>query len=300
MNETVSKILAELDQYPLHFAFAYAEQNDRGEDILVFSCRELPLRDLIYVPGKKGMTLGWDTERCPLAPAILAEFRRYWQEEAHWKVNEILEDIASYRERLAGELSHKERGEWEQALRWAQEALEEETEKVQPWEDYLQELLAELDASTSPLRTADIPPMLVERWAWNTPETVEPPFGLPTEDEWEYLCSGGVHTLFPWGDTLELEPIYNEELDKDVKNAFGLVIGYCCRAERVSGSRWLLKGDDGGCFLCGGEGDRAAFAYSPYFQYGLPRYPGETDEALEREMAKRWRRRVLRLTPPEI
>ena len=300
MNETVSKILAELDQYPLHFAFAYAEQNDRGEDILVFSCRELPLRDLIYVPGKKDVTLGWDTERCPLAPAILAEFRRYWQEEAHWKVNEILEDIASYRERLAGELSHKERGEWEQALRWAQEALEEETEKVQPWEDYLQELLAELDASTSPLRTADIPPMLVERWAWNTPETVEPPFGLPTEDEWEYLCSGGVHTLFPWGDTLELEPIYNEELDEDVKNAFGLVIGYCCQAERVSGSRWLLKGDDGGCFLCGGEGDRAAFAYSPYFQYGIPRYPGETDEALEREMAKRWRRRVLRLTPSEI
>ncbi len=300
MNETVSKILAELDQYPLHFAFAYAEQNDRGEDILVFSCRELPLRDLIYVPGKKDVTLGWDTERCPLAPAILAEFRRYWQEEAHWKVNEILEDIASYRERLAGELSHKERGEWEQALRWAQEALEEEKENVQPWEDYLQELLAELDANTSPLRTADIPPMLVERWAWNTPETVEPPFGLPTEDEWEYLCSGGVHTLFPWGDTLELEPIYNEELDKDVKNAFGLVIGYCCRAERVSGSRWLLKGDDGGCFLCGGEGDRAAFAYSPYFQYGLPRYPGETDEALEREMAKRWRRRVLRLTPSEI
>ena len=300
MNETVSKILAELDQYPLHFAFAYAEQNDRGEDILVFSCRELPLRDLIYVPGKKDVTLGWDTERCPLAPAILAEFRRYWQEEAHWKVNEILEDIASYRERLAGELSHKGRGEWEQALRWAQEALEEEKENVQPWEDYLQELLAELDANTSPLRTADIPPMLVERWAWNTPETVEPPFGLPTEDEWEYLCSGGVHTLFPWGDTLELEPIYNEELDKDVKNAFGLVIGYCCRAERVSGSRWLLKGDDGGCFLCGGEGDRAAFAYSPYFQYSIPRYPGKTDEALEREMAKRWRRRVLRLTPPEI
>ena len=296
MNETVSKILAELDQYPLHFAFAYAEQNDRGEDILVFSCRELPLRDLIYVPGKKDVTLGWDTERCPLAPAILAEFRRYWQEEAHWKVNEILEDIASYQERLAGELSHKERGEWEQALRWAQEALEEEKEKVQPWEGYLKALLAELDANTSPLRTADIPPMLVERWAWNTPETVEPPFGLPTEDEWEYLCSGGVHTLFPWGDTLELEPIYNEELDKDVKNAFGLVIGYCCRAERVSDSRWLLKGDDGGCALCGGEGDRAAFGYSPYFQYGLLRFPGESDEELEKEMSKRWRRRVLRLS----
>ena len=128
MNETVSKIMDELDQFSLHFAFAYAEPNDRGEDILVFTCRELPHREFIYVPGKKGMTLGWDTKQCPLAPAILEEFRRYWQEEAHWKVNEILEDIASYRERLAGELSHKERGEWEQALRWAQEALEEEKE----------------------------------------------------------------------------------------------------------------------------------------------------------------------------
>ena len=125
--------------------------------------------------------------------------------------------VARERPRLAGELSHKERGEWEQAVRWAQEALEEETEKAQPWEDYLKALLDELDANTSPLRTADIPPMLAERWAWNTPETVEPPFGLPTEDEWEYLCSGGVHTLFPWGDTLELEPIYNEELDNAEK-----------------------------------------------------------------------------------
>ena len=297
MNETVSKIMDELDQFSLHFAFAYAEPNDRGEDILVFTCRELPHREFIYVPGKKGMTLGWDTKQCPLAPAILEEFRRYWQEEAHWKVNEILEDIASYQERLAGELSHKERGEWEQALRWAQEALEEEKEKVQPWEDYLQELLAELDANTSPLRTADIPPMLAERWAWNTPETVEPPFGLPTEDEWEYLCSGGVHTLFPWGDTLELELVCNETIDKDAKNAFGLVIGHACRAERVSSDPWLLKGDDGGCALCGGEGDRAAFPYSPYFRYGLPRFSWTTGRDLEREMAKRWRRRVLRLTP---
>ena len=78
------------------------------------------------------------------------------------------------------------------------------------------------------------------------------------------------------------------------------MIGNGSQAERVSGSPWLLKGDDGGCALCGGEGDRAAFPYSPYFRYSLPRYPGEPDEEIEREMAKRWRRRVLRLTPPEI
>ena len=53
----------------------------------------------------------------------------------------------------------------------------------------------------------------------------------------------------------------------------------------------------GVCALCGGEGDRAAFPYSPYFRYGLPRFSWTTGRDLEREMAKRWRRRVLRLTP---
>ena len=84
MNEVVSKILDELNQFPLHLAFAGAEPNDRGEDILVFTCRELPGREFVYVPGKKGMTLGWDTKQCPLAPAILEEFRRYYEEEANW------------------------------------------------------------------------------------------------------------------------------------------------------------------------------------------------------------------------
>ena len=111
MNETVSRVLNELKQFPLHFEFAYAEQNSRGEDLYVFTCRELPLREFIYVPGKRGMTLGWDTKQCPLAPAILEEFRRYYEEEANWKISEILEDIAHCQKKLAGELSEKERGE---------------------------------------------------------------------------------------------------------------------------------------------------------------------------------------------
>ena len=105
MNETVSRVLNELKQFPLHFEFAYAEQNSRGEDLYVFTCRELPLREFIYVPGKRGMTLGWDTKQCPLAPAILEEFRRYYEEEANWKISEILEDIAHCQKKLAGELS---------------------------------------------------------------------------------------------------------------------------------------------------------------------------------------------------
>ena len=231
MNDMVSNILEKLKQFPLTYEFAYAEQNGRGEDILVFSCRELPLRDFIYVPGKRGMTLGWDTAQCLLPPKVQQAFRQYY-----------LDGLDYHRERCEEEL------------------------------EYYQEQLAA------------------------GPEEVEPPFGLPTEDEWEYLCSGGVHTLFPWGDTLELELVCNETIDKDAKNAFGLVIGHACRAERVSSDPWLLKGDDGGCALCGGEGDRAAFPYSPYFRYGLPRFSWTTGRDLEREMAKRWRRRVLRLS----
>lgn len=295
MNDMVSNILEKLKQFPLTYEFAYAEQNGRGEDILVFSCRELPLRDFIYVPGKRGMTLGWDTAQCLLPPKVQQAFRQYYLDGLDYHRERCEEELEYYQEQLAAGPEEELHQEYESCLKETEEELQNQLSRS--WEDYLRELLAELDASTSPLRTVDIPPMLAERWSWNTPEEVEPPFGLPTEDEWEYLCSGGVHTLFPWGDTLELELVCNEAIDKDAKNAFGLVIGHACRAERVSSDPWLLKGDDGGCALCGGEGDRAAFPYSPYFRYGLPRFSWTTGRDLEREMAKRWRRRVLRLTP---
>lgn len=294
MNEMISSILNALKKFPLTFEYAFSERNNRGEEILVFSCKELPLRDFIYVPGGKNITLGWDTVRCPLSPEIRDEFHQYYLDDLNYHRERCEDEIGYYREKLAGGLSEETRQEYEGYLREAEENLQKQLS--QTWEDYLQKLLEELDACTSPLRKADISPMLAERWAWNTPEEIEPPFALPTEDEWEYLCSGGVHTLFPWGDTLELEPIYNEELDKDTKNAFGLVIGYDCRAEQVADANWL-KGDDGGTALCGGEGDRAAFGYVPYYRYGLYYY---CVQSLGRppENYRYHRRRILRLTSP--
>lgn len=104
-----------------------------------------------------------------------------------------------------------------------------------------------------------------------TPRRPSSPFSLPTEDEWEYLCSGGVHQLFPWGDSLDLDAIGREDIDKDGKNAFGLVIGNDCRAEQVEGTH-ILKGDDGGIYLGGGDVELAALPYSPYFRYVHPYY----------------------------
>lgn len=287
-------VLKELEALPLTFQPARVEQNGQGRELLVLTCREAPKGEFVYVPGRQGAKLGWDTGRCPLPPRILTAFRRYYQESQAYHLERLKEEQEDCRRMLAKpDLTEEQRREIQG---WLDEAEQDaRAQLAQTWADYRKELLEDLNARTSPLRRVDIPPMLAERRSWNTPERIEPPFALPTEDEWEYLCSGGVHSLFPWGNTLDLRAVCNETLDKDAQNAFGLVIGNACRAELVDGSSWLLKGDDGGCALCGGEGDRAAFAYSPYFRYSLPRFPWSTGEDIEREMDKRWRRRIVRL-----
>lgn len=296
MNEVFqpfAPVLEVLASLPLTFRPVRVEQNRRGEDLLVLSCQGFPRRDFLYVPGKRNAVLGWDTSRCPLPPGIEAAFHQYYLKDLDYRRGCLEEDREDYLEELGRAATEEQRQECEGLLRETEEDLR--ALDTWTWEDYLGSLLTDLDACTSPLRTADIPPMVVERWSWTTPEAIEPPFSLPTEDEWEYLCSGGVHSLFPWGDALDLDAVGKETLDKDAKNAFGLVIGNACRAERVAGDAYL-KGDDGGCALCGGEADRAAFPYSPYFRYTLPRFSwiaAEPDR--EAELAKRHRRRVLRL-----
>lgn len=287
-------VLKELEALPLTFQPARVEQNGQGRELLVLTCREAPKGEFVYVPGKQGAKLGWDTGRCPLPPRILTAFHQYYLEDQAYH-QKAFEDEREYcRKQMAKpDLTGKQRQKLQEDLDDAEQFAR--ARLALTWESYRKGLLDELNASTSPLRRADIPPMLAERRSWNTPERIKPPFALPTEDEWEYLCSGGVHSLFPWGNTLDLIAVCNERIDKDAQNAFGLVIGNACRAELVDGSSWLLKGDDGGCALCGGEGDRAAFAYSPYFRYSLPRFPWSTDEDIEREMDKRWRRRIVRL-----
>lgn len=286
-------VLQALEEVPLTFQPAWVEQNGRGEDILVFSCKELPKRDFIYVPGRRHMTLGWDihdARHCALTPGLRAAFRQGCLDRQAYDREQWEDEIAYCREQLAREeLTPEQRAEYEEELGDAEEELARCS--AQSWEDRLQAILAELDCTTSPLRWADIPPMLAERRAWNTPETVQPPFSLPTEDEWEYLCSGGVHQLFPWGDSLDLDAIGREDIDKDGKNAFGLVIGNDCRAEQVEGTH-ILKGDDGGIYLGGGDVELAALPYSPYFRYVHPYYWRSVPSG---EPPAFHRRRVLRL-----
>jgi hypothetical protein len=111
-------------------------------------------------------------------------------------------------------------------------------------------------------------------------------FGLPTEEQWEYLFGGGCRTLFPWGDSFDysLRVKYfgneNEEkptgknddggYDLEKPNGFGLCFaGDPYQYELISGeTSYLLKGGDGGAMLCGGSGLLMGYlpAVAPYYR----------------------------------
>lgn len=99
-------------------------------------------------------------------------------------------------------------------------------------------------------------------------------FGLPTENEWEYLCGGGSRTLFRWGDSfdydmrlrhLEAARPDKTEYDLELPNQFGLEIAYDPYKYEVIDNDPCLKGGDGGCNLCGGLG--MAMGYLPVATY---------------------------------
>ena len=52
MNETVSRVLNELKQFPLHFEFAYAEQNSRGRTSMSSPAGSCPSGNLSTSPAK--------------------------------------------------------------------------------------------------------------------------------------------------------------------------------------------------------------------------------------------------------
>lgn len=97
-------------------------------------------------------------------------------------------------------------------------------------------------------------------------------FSLPTKDEWEYLCSGGCRTLFPWGEGFfekffgDEDDIYNldeDENSEEQPNFFGIFIAedsYEMEVVQDGG----FKGGDGGCASCGGFDGLDSLNYSPY------------------------------------
>lgn len=86
-------------------------------------------------------------------------------------------------------------------------------------------------------------------------------FSVPDENEWEYMCSGGTQSLFPWGDMPDKQD--------GTPNFFGLFIGFGCGfVEMVSDKKNIYKGGCAGRLEFAGNDRLRAISYSPYFESG--------------------------------
>ena len=136
-----------------------------------------------------------------------------------------------------------------------------EYESLEAAHESFEHLVSALPSRTSKRRAANVPTMLVER----EPRSMSrrdaerlTPFRLPTEDEWEYLCSGGEDAFFRWGNAFPVgfmppfdgaDPTQIFEPARE-PNAFGLTIAHDLYDLEWCATPHVLKGGDGGTSLC--------------------------------------------------
>lgn len=240
----------------------------------------------VFVAGQKNITLGWDVDQCLLGEELLKGLRRefdlgceYYQEQQ----TEIQEDYQEEIEEANANGNLAEAKELESELEEELEDLKEEMNEqgYSSWESFMSKWNEYLSQCLSPLRTVDIGDMIVEvdsRYLMKNAKSLsqvvsslkEGPFTLATEDEWEYLCNGGARTLFRWGDVWDDDirhAIYGNgcavDYGEDSKNTLtvleqpnmlGLFIAYDSYKYEIIDHTQYVKGGDGGCSLCGGDG----------------------------------------------
>lgn len=250
----------------------------------------------VFVPGQKNVTLGWDTEKCPLGDGVLAGLQReftlghqYYQGQLEELREDYRDQIAEAEEAGDPAKADKLRAEMAEELAGQQESITEGG--YSSWEDFLAKWNQELSRRLSPLRTAEIGDMVVEVDSWYLKEDApsleqavrllkEGPFTLATEDEWEYLCNCGARTLFRWGDTLEgvTEEIYavgaaggeGKKAILERPNGWGIFIAYDSYKNEIIDDLAYTKGGDGGCSLCGGDGAIYVLpCYTAFYRYPM-------------------------------
>ncbi len=234
----------------------------------------------VFVAGQKNVTLGWDTEKCSLGEGVLKGLQEEFTLGHEHYVDEKEEMKEDYQNQINKAKADGDLGKAEELREELLEELKAQEEDRDnggygSWEDYMEKWQEKLSECLSPLRTADIGDLIVEvdnRYIEEDAPSLaaavrslkEGPFTLATEDEWEYLCNGGARTLFRWGDTLDdvMEEIFNvgcvsraeEKLLLEQPNMFGLFISYNSYKCEIIDDENYVKGGDGGCSLCGGDG----------------------------------------------
>jgi len=129
-----------------------------------------------FVPGRKNVMLGWNNKSCTVSEKIIAAMKENFEEEFKYNLQCWEEEDEEYKE----------------------EKPEKKT--IDDWLEYV-------DSVTSPIRSVNIGPMIVQvaptsaEKGYNS--EIKPPFVIPTEDEWEYLRGCGGRVFFLWGDFLD-------------------------------------------------------------------------------------------------
>ncbi len=251
--------------------------------------------EFVFVEGKDNVELGWDYND-DLGNSI-TEYMKNYSIGYYDYLLQVEKDITEdYTKEIEKAIKNNESEEDIQQIRDdLEDELEFNNEEKELYENpdlFVEKFKTYLNECTSPVRKANIKSMLVEtdnqylKKAMTYDEVIEELnktiFRLPTEDEWEYICSGGKRTIFRWGN------IFNEDLDDEISpigtgkckdknefetiidkpNMFGVYISYNPYKYEIIDDETYLKGGDGGCSICGGDGPLYVLpCFSSFYRY---------------------------------